>query len=295
MDLTQTSSFPGYWTDGLETVSVGSIEPDEAGPPNEASKADIRFTHVLQFLRNSDHSLGTYDVAARTYHENGKALWESHIAFCAAAQKTNPLLSVAGRVRHFSPEVPALLALLLLVVQVMWLRTCGIRPVDGEFLQHARALVEAAIHHAPEDELNVLRRRLLRTPVDPLPPSNTSTQTSGQGYASLTSELKPVEHELAVALLDREASYAVTQREGEASALRQELATTERFFDASPTRGILDLLRFAVATTITFVDIGPAREFELARPTKHYQLMIMRTLWSLLLAWSASIIFSYFT
>lgn len=295
IDLTQTGAFPGYWTDGLETVSVGSIEPDEAAPPRQIDSVDVRFTHVLQFLRNSDHSLGTYDVAARTYHENGKALWESHIAFCAAAQKTNPLLTIAGRVRHFSPEVPALLAVLLLVGQVLWLRRCGIRPIDGEFLQSARALVEAAVRSAPQDELTVLRQRLLRTPVESLPPGNGSAATSGQSYASLTTELKPVEHALAVALLEKEASYTATHGREEWSTLGQELARAERFFDACPTRNFVEVLRFAVATTITFIDFGPAREFEIALPGKRYLLMVVRTFWSLLLAWVASIVFSYFT
>ncbi len=201
-------------------MTLGAIDPDEVGlPPMDKRAAEdfvpsrddskeVRFSHVLQFLRNSNRSLATYNVVEQQYRHNGKLLWANHVAFCAAGQKSNSFLDLTGRLYHVSPEVPLIPAVLLLLVQVVAVRRGRIRPVGNEFVADARALVEAIEAPRPGEDkpLALLRQRLLRTP-HPVPFVPAS-------WKRLETNLKPFELGMAKALLEREQ---------EAKALREQL------------------------------------------------------------------------
>jgi hypothetical protein len=281
VDLTSSADYPEYRTEGLGRVAIGTIDPDEVGHPQGApAAAEIRLTHMLQFLRSSWDSLETYDVVEREYRSNGKLLWANHIAFCAAARKSNPFLGVVGRLRHFSPETPILAGIVLFLMELILLARSGIRPSGNAFVNAARALVEAAQLGEEDVRRALLRQRLLQTP---------KPMTKESQLTSLPTNLSPLEHGMALALLRAEAkgnSKATV-------ALERELHRIEEHFDCLPTRNPWKLLAFAGADILVLVKFGPSKEYEPVRSTLNGLHVVVRVLLGGVFAWAVAIVSSY--
>lgn len=278
-DLSAEPQFPGYRTDGLESVQLGSIEPDEA----YSSAHDARMTHVLQFLRHSSRSLGAYDVVRKEYESNGKTLWANHIAFCQAERKNDPFLRYTGAMRRFGPEVPLLAAFLLLLLDIYIVLRHGIRSTGPEIVVGARALAGATTSGRSR-ELPLLRQRLLRA----AKPIHESPMTEEPPNL----DLRDAQAALALAVVRAEWAFSTADasfREVARQALDRAVEQVEAFWDAGPVGNPWTKLLVASSSPLALIQVGPARQYEVTDPWGRKLRAVNRVAWGLVLAWAVAV------
>jgi hypothetical protein len=277
LDLTQNGVFPGYQSNGLDSVQLGSIEPDEA-----SSKAlDARMTPVLQFLSKSQSSLGAYRVAEKEYLDDGKTLWANHIAFCQALRKNSSFLRYTSLFQHFAPEVPFAAALLLFGLDLLLVMAYGLRPAGRDLVADARAFAEACrdAHKGLPTNRPLLRQRLLRTPAAPV-----------EREWKMPSDAKEPATDLRGAQLAMAARLAFAPNEAERE---RSLQNIEDFWEAGPVQSLLTEVLFVASAALSLVKVGASRDYEIATRAGRVVQAGVQVLWTVILAWSAAVLATY--